>query len=548
MKRVVGAILIGLASVNVYANQTVPGEFILQLKSESDQKKIKSLVQEGVARGVLEDYGVYLIKRPVVETAAAAIEKIQGLLDVEYVEPNYIWRASRNPISNDSDVDKLWGMENYGQYEPKNSQPNHVPKRGVSGIDIEASSAWSVTKGLHQIVVGIIDTGIDFKHEDLKENIWINELEKNGKTGVDDDGNGYVDDVHGWDFANNIANGFDDQGHGTHCAGTIGAIGDNKKGVVGVAPVVKMMAIKFLDKNGSGTTEGAIKSIDYSVKMKVHLTSNSWGGGGFSQALFDAIKRAQTAGQLFVAAAGNNGKNTDVSVNYPSGYNLDNIISVGAIDNRGRLATFSNYGKTTVDLAAPGVNILSTTPGNNYEVYSGTSMATPHVSGAAALLWSTKTATYQEIKSRLIGSVREISALKSKTASGGMLNVYHALQGTKPAMLDSDPLNWTHVNKSLSTPHPYTAKLDTTYEVRVPGAKKIAVYFDRFEVEGMFGGQVYDFVEFMDEAGVVVGTFYGNHDQEYSETVEGEVIKIRLKTDELYHLYGFDITKVAVTY
>ncbi len=222
---------------------------------------------------------------------------------------------------------------------------------------------------------------------------------------------------------------------------------------------------------------------------------------------------------------------------------------MGAIDNRGRLATFSNYGKTTVDLAAPGVNILSTTPGNNYEVYSGTSMATPHVSGAAALLWSTKTSmTYQEIKSKLIASVREMSSLKAKTASGGMLNVYHALQGTKPVMLESDPLNWTHVTKALSTPHPYTAKLDTTYEVRIPGAKKIAVYFDKFEVENMFGGQIYDFVDFMDESGTVVGTFYGNHDQEYSETVEGEVLKIRIKTDELYHLYGFDITKVAVTY
>ncbi len=326
MKRVFGVILVGLASMNVSANQVVPGEFILQLKPGADQEKMRSFVQEGVARSVLEEYDIYLIKRPVVETPSAAIERIQSLIETVYVEPNYIWRASRNPITNDSDVDKLWGMENYGQYEPKSSRPTHVPKKGISGVDIEASSAWGITKGHHQIVVGIIDTGIDFKHEDLKGNIWTNETEMQGKAGVDDDGNGYIDDIHGWDFANNIADGFDDQGHGTHCAGTIGALGDNNKGVIGVAPVVKMMAIKFLDKNGSGTTEGAIKAVEYSVKMKVHMTSNSWGGGGFSQALFDAIKRAQSAGQLFVAAAGNDGKNTDVSVNYPSGYNLDNIL------------------------------------------------------------------------------------------------------------------------------------------------------------------------------------------------------------------------------
>lgn len=528
--------------------EAVPGEYIVQLKPGVSLEALDMLGGEANTRVILQEQSLILVKRSTVERASASLQTLSSMPVVEFAEPNYIWRSTSMPISNDPNSGKLWGLKNEGQLEPKSSNPGHVPKAGLEGVDIEAEAAWKISRGESEVVVGVIDTGIDFNHEDLKENIWVNQKEFAGIKGVDDDGNGFIDDVHGWNFANNIPDGFDDQGHGTHCAGTIGALGDNGKGVIGVAPQVKLMAIKFLDKDGSGTTENAIKAVDYSVKMKVDLTSNSWGGGGFSQALFDVIQRAQKQGQLFVAAAGNDGKNTDTSVNYPSGYNLDNILSVAAVDNRGKLATFSNYGKQSVDIGAPGVNILSSVPGNKYDVYSGTSMATPHVAGAAALVLSHQQMSYLELKKRLMESSRVMSSLQGKTVSGGLLNVHHALLGTKPAMLASDPVSWSQVAVSISTPHPYAANFETVYEVRVPGAKKIAAYFDRFELEGSFGGQIFDFVEVQDGSGNVVSKYFGTRNQEYSDAVEGEVLRIRIKTDDIYHLYGFDVSKVAVQY
>ncbi|HXV13377.1 MAG TPA: S8 family peptidase, partial [Candidatus Krumholzibacteria bacterium] len=293
-----------------------------------------------------------------------AIARFKDDPRVDYIEPNYTVRAL-DVFPNDPRFDDLWGMHNTGQ------------TGGTPDADIDAPEAWELGTG-GGVLVGVIDTGVDYNHVDLAANMFINPNEIPGN-GVDDDFNGYIDDVRGWDFVNNDNNPMDDHGHGTHVSGTIGALGNNGVGVVGVSWSVRIMGLKFLDAGGFGSTSDAILAVEYATMMGVKLTSNSWGGGGFSQALQDAIEAAGNAGILFVAAAGNASSNNDVFPNFPSNYPLDNIIAVASTDHRDNLSGFSNFGLTTVDLGAPGTDILSTFPNNTYGTISGTSMATPHV-------------------------------------------------------------------------------------------------------------------------------------------------------------------------
>jgi len=251
-----------------------------------------------------------------VEDALAAF---RASPDVLYAEPNYVLHS--DAIPNDSQFGTLWGLNNTGQ------------SGGTADADIDAPEAWDVSTGDSSIVVGVIDTGVDYNHPDLAANIWTNPGEIAGN-GIDDEGDGFIDDVHGYNFVANNGNPLDDNGHGTHTSGTIGAIGNNNVGVVGVNWHVKIMAIKFLDSFGSGSTTGAINAVNYSATMhakgvNIKLTSNSWGGGGFFAGAARCDQCDPLAGMLFVAAAGNSGLNTDVSVNYPSGYPLDNIIFGG---------------------------------------------------------------------------------------------------------------------------------------------------------------------------------------------------------------------------
>ncbi|HEY9725652.1 MAG TPA: S8 family serine peptidase [Chroococcales cyanobacterium] len=339
---------------------------------------------------------------------------------IEYIQPNYNI-VLETTIPNDPSVNQLWGLNNTGQ------------TGGTPDADIDAPEAWDIQTG-NSVVVGVIDTGVDYTHPDLINNMWTNQAEFNGSPGVDDDGNGYVDDIHGYDFVNNDGDPFDDNGHGTHVSGTIAAEGNNGIGVSGVSWSSEIMALKFLDASGSGTTFDAIEAIEYATMMGAQITNNSWGGGGYSQALYDAIAAAGAAGQLFIAAAGNNSNNNDVNPSYPASYNLDNVISVAATDSNDQLASFSNYGATSVDVAAPGVNIYSTIPGGGYASYSGTSMATPHVTGVASLIWAQDpTLTAQEVKERILATADPIAALQGKTLTGGRLNAYNALTNTEPA-------------------------------------------------------------------------------------------------------------------
>ena len=363
-----------------------------------------------------------------IESGAGA----DGILDayrntsaVVYAEPNYIVQAIAFPEDppDDARFGEQWALNNTGQTS------------GTIDADVDGPEAWERSLG-SEIIVGVIDTGVDLDHEDLAANIWTNAAELGGTPGVDDDNNGYIDDINGWDFANNDNDPNDDESHGTHVAGTIAAVGNNSIGVIGVSPNAKIMALKFLDSSGSGLTSDAILAIEYATANGAHITNNSWGGGGFSQALLDAIENANAAGALFIAAAGNDGTDNDITPHYPSSYNAPNIISVASTDHNDALSSFSNFGATSVDLAAPGSSILSTLPNDTYGLLNGTSMATPHVTGVAALLYSlslasqtsqTNAGIHLTVKSQLLTSVDILSPLSNLMVTGGRLNAFTTL-------------------------------------------------------------------------------------------------------------------------
>ncbi len=392
-----------------------PNQVIVKFKTEILSTKASS-IQSDVNATVAKKFsltGAELWNLSGV-TVEDAISRYKDDPSIEYIEPNYVVHAI-DKIPNDPFFTQLWGMQK-----------------------ISAPAAWDRTTGTN-IVIGVLDTGVDPNHEDLSTNIWTNPGEVAGN-GIDDDGNGYIDDVYGWDFFNNDNNPYDDNGHGTHVSGTIAAIGNNGKGVVGVCWSAKIMALKFLSAGGSGYTDGAISAVEYATMMNARLTSNSWGGGGYSQGLYDAIQAAGNAGVLFVAAAGNSSMNTDINPNYPSCYDLGNIISVASTTSDDQMSSFSNYGLLTVDLGAPGSNIYSTLPGNNYGSYSGTSMATPHVAGVAGLVLSLNSHLGgSDVKNIILSSVDPISALAGKTVTGGRLNAFQALQNTQ-TWINVEPL------------------------------------------------------------------------------------------------------------
>ncbi len=344
----------------------------------------------------------------------------------EYVEPDYIYTTQQVPTDSAYTDGRLWGIRNIGR------------DGGTVGIDVNATAAWNLTTGSPDIVVAVIDTGIRYTHQDLAGNMWTNPGEIAGN-GIDDDGNGYVDDVYGINAITGSGDPMDDNNHGTHCAGTIAATANDAGQIVGVAYNVRLMACKFLSGGGSGSSSDAIECIDYATRMGAHITSNSWGGGGFSQAMFEAIQAANEAGSLFVAAAGNSSRNTDSGGYYPQGYNVPNVMSVAAIDRSGNLASFSNYGRTSVDVGAPGVAVLSSTAGSNssYGTFSGTSMATPHVSGVAALVMSrSPNLTPVEVKEQIMSNTVPLASLNGRTVTGGMVDAFLAVSGGEDGILE----------------------------------------------------------------------------------------------------------------
>lgn len=422
------------ASISLDQHGVNSDRIIVKFKSIDAQKSLLTVLK---TTSVMKDFKIIkakLLKIPASKDNVellAHLGALKELNEVEYAEPDN--KIKIIAAADDPRFGEQWAL-----------------------TKISAVTAWNISKGSKNVRVGVIDTGINYRHPDLAENIWSNPGEtgsdgsgrEKSTNGVDDDGNGYIDDHRGWDFLQNDNDPMDGHGHGTHVAGTIGAVGNNKLGISGVNWSTSLVPLRFLDDNGFGSTSNAILAIEYATALKLEITNNSWGGGSYSIAMEEAIKANQDAGGLFVAAAGNNRSDNDLNPTYPACHPIQSIISVAALDSRDQLATFSNYGKESVHLAAPGVNILSTV-GNNYMEMSGTSMAAPHVSGAAALVkavWSHY--TNHQIKAKLIESVDGISnpTIDGKLLSGGRLNVARAL-GAIPANL-----NLSSVSPKIGSP------------------------------------------------------------------------------------------------
>jgi len=394
----------------------VPGELLVRFNDGVRQAALKRALSRVNGRVLKRFARLRLLHVRVPEgTARRAVRILRGLKVVKYAELNALRYLDTMP--NDPSFPNLWGLNNTGQ------------TGGTFDADIDAPEAWGIFTGDPNMVVADIDSGMDMTHPDLAANVYTNPGEIPGN-GIDDDGNGFVDDVHGWDFAHNDNDPSDTDvvcgGHGTHTAGTIGAVGNNGIGVTGVNWNVKIMPLKvfktyFLVFCSASTTD-IISAINYAASMGVRVSNNSYGSNTPTKAERDAIGASRS---VFVAAAGNDGLNTDNAPQYPSAYNLPNIISVAATDHNDSLAAFSNYGPVTVDLGAPGVGILSTTPGNTYSVFDGTSMATPHVTGAATLLLAKDpTLTPGEVKWRILAGVDPAGL---PVATGGRLNINNTL-------------------------------------------------------------------------------------------------------------------------
>ena len=421
------------------AQQTdfVPGRLIVKYQDGSRASRGAAL-RDAVGSQMIKHLPLInaeLVTLPDGWDVATAVQWFEGQADVKYAEPDYIWYAIENipepsakdisgivnslstVIPDDTRFGEMWGLNNTGQ------------SGGVVDADIDAPEAWAITKGTDTLIVGVIDTGIQNAHPDLAGNMWVNPGETAGD-GVDNDGNGYIDDIYGWDFRNNDASVYDDasiDAHGTHVAGTIGAVSNNAAGITGIAWNVKIMSLKFLHNGGS--TSDAIDAIEYAIDNGAHMTTNSWGGGGASQALQDAIQASGNAGMLFLAASGNSALNADNTPMYPAAYPQENIVSVNSTDRNDQLSSFSNYGLTSTDLGAPGSAILSTIPAGGYASFSGTSMATPHVTGVAVLVYTAfPSLTHLEVKQRLMWTGDPIAALAGKSVSGRRLNALSALE------------------------------------------------------------------------------------------------------------------------
>jgi hypothetical protein len=415
-------------------SQTVPGDLLVGFQSDvsaADQQKILKEV------GAEEKTSFKKIHGSLAHLASgdvdAAIAKLSKDPRVRYAEPNHV--ITIDSLPNDPAFANTWGLNNTGQ------TINGAP--GTPDADIDAPEAWNVTTGSPNVTVAVIDTGVDWSHPDLSSRIWINPGENCSgcrNDGIDNDHNGFVDDWHGWDFANNDNNPTDDHGHGTHVAGTIGAAGNNAVGVAGINWNVRIMPVKFLNSQGSGTDAGAVSAVLYAAQNGADVMNNSWADDVYSQALADAITVADQHNSLFVAAAGNNGTDNDSSPTYPASYDLPNVVAVAATDNTDNRAFFSNTGRRSVDLGAPGVDIYSTWPGGNYQYLSGTSMATPHVAGAAALAKAAfPSASAVGLKALLLGTVDPKPALATTTSSGGRLNIGNAVacNATPQVWIDS---------------------------------------------------------------------------------------------------------------
>ena len=497
------ALILYLIAVSGHAAQPpaplpphAPNEVLVKLRSgvsDFDKARVRSRVSAVLLKAFRILDGLEHHRLPPIISVEQALLILGQDPDVLYVEPNY--NVQTTIIPNDTRFGELWGLSNLGQ------------SGGTPDADIDAPSAWDVTTGNSNVVVAVIDTGIDYNHPDLSANMFRNTLDCNSNA-IDDDGNGYVNDCHGIDVINNDTNPLDDNRHGSHVAGTIGAVGNNGAGVVGINWSVGLMACKFFDAAGNGTTAGAIACLEYVGAMKdrgvnIVATNNSWGGGGFSQALFDAIEAHRQRGMLFIAAAGNGnifgiGINNDQTPFYPCSYDLPNIICVAATTRTDGLAAFSNYGRRTVHIGAPGSEILSTTLNGTYSTLNGTSMATPHVTGLVALLKAANPSSdWRTIKNLILAGGDNVASM-ANTITQKRLNAFGALTcSNSPLFSRLRPIGDTAIGSvgtpiSLSTLNINCANPNGDVDITVtPGGQVVTLLDDGIGSDQAAGDGIY---------------------------------------------------------
>lgn len=424
-------------------NTSVRKEILVTYKDNTKKEKVKQSVKGKISSKInvkktLEKKQTELLEVEGTEDIEKVINTFQNDPNVQYAQPNYRLSIFGSPA--DPRFTEQWGLYNNGQ--------NVLGETGMASVDIAAQEAWNITMGNPSIIIGVLDTGIDTTHPDLKNNIFINSKEIPAN-GIDDDSNGYIDDVTGYDFINHdnsVYDGKDLDKHGTHIAGIIGASA-NSEGVRGVAPNIKILPLKFI--NGSfGYTSDAIEAIEYAKAMGVKVINSSWGGTEYNPALKESM---ENSGILFVCAAGNTGSDTAVNPVYPASFGLANTVAVAAVNNKGNLAPYSNYGPN-INIVAPGSNILSTLPENNYGIMSGTSMAAPFVTGVASLFLSANPeTTFKDIKSRLEQSTTKLPQLSDKIGSGGMVNASKMLEGSQSTGQNDNSNDSTNGNTNGNT-------------------------------------------------------------------------------------------------
>ena len=381
-----------------------PGEILIKFKDAGPTRINKSdRVHQGIrSLKRLDAKGMHRVKLEPDITVAEAQAALSQDPEVEYAEPNYYRYLALDP--NDPSYPSQWNLP-----------------------IINAPTAWNAATDCAATPVAVIDSGVDYGHADLAANIWTNPAETVGD-GIDNDGNGYIDDAMGWDLVADDNDPMDENGHSTHVAGTIAAVGNNTLGVAGLCWDGQIMPLRAFDAEGNGTVADVIEAMEYARVKGARVVNASYAGTDFSQAEYDVISDLNAAGVLMVVAAGNEGADSDRVPSYPAGYDLPNIIAVAATDDRERLASFSNFGVATVHVAAPGVSILSTYPGNVYTVSSGTSMAGPHVSGLAALVWNADPGlTVSQVKGRILDGVDRLDALSGKIVTAGRINAFNSL-------------------------------------------------------------------------------------------------------------------------
>ncbi len=426
-------LLILLLPIHIFASDYQG--FIVQIK---DDGIFPSTLQIESKRMKISSKKLYLVGEKNGITKAE-LEFLRSDVNVDFIEPNYAYQILGNVDgevikTNDSLFEKQWNLNNTGDNFPRT-----VLHGGKAGKDIRALKGWEITKGSPEIIVAVMDSGVDFNHPDIKENMWVNHEEKNGLPGVDDDGNGYIDDIHGYAFGDDGmgTKPMDYNGHGTHIAGIVAA-SENNIGVIGVSPRVKIMALKTRSVKKYFVAD-IVEAIDYAINMGATLITSSIGGNDFSEAYKQALERLDQQEMLFVQAAGNHGKNFRNFTVYPPSYNTRNMINVGNHSGNGKMWMGSNQGIKTVSLFAPGTNIFSLSNkdyyrnigdrSHGYRKMSGTSMAAPHVAGALALLYSIEpNIRHLEAKERLLLTVAKERSLKKKCVSGGRLDINRLLR------------------------------------------------------------------------------------------------------------------------